>query len=72
MISEGEIKQYLSTSLLSTSLSVNEMIFTDLLLNTLNTSHVLIDLLNVQVIWMQYDLCIESKWFEWCNDFRRI
>ena len=36
--------------LLSTSLSVNEMIFTDLLLNTLNTSHVLIDLLNVQVI----------------------
>lgn len=50
MIPEEEIKQYLSTSLLSTSLSVNEMIFTDLLLNTLNTSHVLIDLLNVQVI----------------------
>lgn len=55
LISEEEIKQYLSTSLLSTSLSVNEMIFTDLLLNTLNTSHVLQDLLNVQVIGMKND-----------------
>ena len=55
LISEEEIKQYLSTSLLSTSFSVNEMIFTDLLLNTLNTSHVLQDLLNVQVIGMKND-----------------
>lgn len=55
LISEEEIKQYLSASLLSTSLSVNEMIFTDLLLNTLNTSHVLQDLLNVQVIGMKND-----------------
>ena len=55
LISEEEFKQYLSTSLLSTSLSVNEMIFTDLLLNTLNTSHVLRDLLNVQVIGMKND-----------------
>lgn len=55
LISEEEIKQYLSASLLSTSLPINEMIFTDLLLNTLNTSHVLQDLLNVQVIGMKND-----------------